>query len=146
MALKMSTGLVNKLLDTGSLKSVLNLCFIDIYTGAQPGDANDAPTGTKLVTISNASGATGLTWEATATDGILEKTAGETWSGVAVASANAGWFRIRLAADGLGSSTTDPRIDGQIANSGAQMNIPNVVVTSGGTFVVSNGSVTLPKA
>lgn len=152
MPLRLSTGLVNKLMDTGSFKSVFNLSFIDIYTGTQPAAADDAPTGTLLVTISNGGGGTGLTFETNATDGQLEKTANETWTGTAGSAGftsgtqTAGWFRLRAAGDTGVLSTTQARVDGAIATSGAQMNLGNLTITHGAPFVLSSASFTLPKS
>ena len=53
MALKASTGLRNKLMDTGSLKSILAGGLIKVYGGAVPADADAAATGTLLCIISN---------------------------------------------------------------------------------------------
>lgn len=57
MALRISTGLRNHLLSGGSLKAALQGGRIEIYTGTQPASADDAATGTLLVTITDASGA-----------------------------------------------------------------------------------------
>lgn len=56
MALRPSKALRNYLLEGGSLKHALSNCFIKVYTGAQPANAEAAPTGTLLVTYSLASG------------------------------------------------------------------------------------------
>lgn len=144
MTARYSTALVNKMLDTGSFKATLASCFIDIYSGAQPADANAAPTGTKLVTISVASGGTGMTWDAAAA-GVLPKNSGEVWSGNAIASGTAGWFRIRVAADDLGATgSTYQRCDGSVATSGGEMTVGSLTVTSGAPFVVDAFNVTLP--
>jgi len=71
MPLRLSTGLVNKLMDTGSFKTLFAASFIDIYTGTQPTSADDGATGTKLVTIYSDGTSTGVSFEATATDGQL---------------------------------------------------------------------------
>jgi hypothetical protein len=57
MAIKLSTALVNFMMGVGSFKDAFADCAIDIYTGAQPANADAAPTGTKLVTLTNSSGA-----------------------------------------------------------------------------------------
>lgn len=147
MALKLSTALVNALCDTAPLKTAMNLCFIDIYSGVQPANANAAATGTRLCTISNNSGATGLTFEAVAVDGFLEKETTETWSGTAANSGTAGWFRMRLAGDAGGLDvSTYKRVDGSIATSGGQLNAGSLTVTAGAPFVLTAGGLTLPKA
>ena len=57
MAIRLSTGLVNKLMDTGCFKDVFANCVIDIFSGTQPANADLAATGTRLVTITKGSGA-----------------------------------------------------------------------------------------
>lgn len=57
MAIRLSTGLVNKMMDTGSLKDIFANCAIDIYSGTQPAGGDTAASGTLLVTVTKASGA-----------------------------------------------------------------------------------------
>jgi hypothetical protein len=155
MPLRLSTGLVDKLMDTGSFKTLFENAadgfLIDIYTGAQPADANDAATGTKLVTISKGGDGTGMTFEASAgtNPGELEKNAGETWSGTSVATGTAGWFRVYRKADAAthgDASTTEYRVDGTVGTSGQQMNVGSLSITSGAPFVLTSAAFTLPKA
>lgn len=57
MTIRLSTGAVNKLMDTGSFKDVFANAVIDIYSGSQPATADTAASGTLLVTITKSSGA-----------------------------------------------------------------------------------------
>ena len=57
MALRLSSGLVNYITEHGGLKQALQNGKLLIYSGAQPTTADDAPTGTLLCTITDASGA-----------------------------------------------------------------------------------------
>lgn len=57
MALRFSKGLRNFLLEAGSMKNALANGRIQIYTGAQPTDADSAVAGTLLATITLAAGA-----------------------------------------------------------------------------------------
>jgi hypothetical protein len=57
MAIRLSTGLVNKMMDTGSFKDIFANAVLDIYSGTQPADADTAASGTALVLITKASGA-----------------------------------------------------------------------------------------
>lgn len=57
MTIRLSTGLRNHLLSGGSWRSAFNGGSLEIYTGAQPATADTAISGTKLVTITNGSGA-----------------------------------------------------------------------------------------
>jgi hypothetical protein len=54
---RLSTGLTNKLLDTGSAKDIFANCVIDIYSGVQPTLPDNVPNGTLLGTVTKASGA-----------------------------------------------------------------------------------------
>lgn len=145
MSLRLSTGCATKVLGTSSLKTLLTACFIDIYSGTQPTTPDEAPSGTKLVTLYSDGTATGLGW-GTAAAGVLPKASGETWSGTCLATGTAGWFRIREAGDaGTSLSTTAVRIDGTIATSGADMNLGSLSLVSGAPFVLSSGQITLPQ-
>ena len=147
MALTLSTATVKKLLDTSPLRTLFNLCFLDIYSGTKPTAADDVPNGTKLVRISNAGGATGLTWEAAATGGIMVKTTAEVWSGTVLATGTAGWFRIMENADpGTASSTTLMRIDGTISTTGADLNLTNLSLVVSAPFIMNSCAITLPKS
>jgi hypothetical protein len=96
------------------MTSILNLAKINIYTGPQVADADNAAAGGLLVTISNNSSATGLTFAA-ADGGIINKPSNEIWSGVIAASGVMGWFRIFEDGDDPASiSSTAARIDGDI--------------------------------
>ncbi|MGE0383409.1 MAG: hypothetical protein AB7N65_24850 [Vicinamibacterales bacterium] len=149
MALKLSTGAAKKVMDTNPFKTVFNLCFIDIYSGTRPNDPDEAVPGdaVKLATISNNGTATGLTFEAAATAGELEKNASEVWSEDAViATGSAAWFRMREAGTtGLGASTTEARIDGSIATSGADLNLPTTSLVAGIPFTIQSAAFTLPR-
>lgn len=57
MSLRLSTGLVNKMMDTGSFKDIFANAVLDIYSGTQPADADTAASGVALVLVTKASGA-----------------------------------------------------------------------------------------
>ena len=256
MAIRKSTGLRNALAARMSLKRSVMNGILEIRTGGQPASADDAPTGTKLVTISLASGAvtsevlptatltfssgTGsditsiiidgkellsgtVSWDTdldttmaavvvdinshisfpdytasynSGTDvltisglpgsgatsngdvlnhtvsggnlvlteanmasgvdsinglpygdtsaGILQKAAALVWSGLAVATGTAGWFRIKgSVTDADGSSTTDIRLDGTIGVTGADFNMGSTTITSGATTTLDSASFTV---
>lgn len=148
MALRMSTGLVNKLLDTSAFRTLFAGSFIDIFSGTQPASPNDAPVGTKLATIYSNGSSIGLSFAAAAAGGILTKTLAEAWSQTAAtASGTAGYFRLREATDsGLLLSTTAVRLDGAIATSGAEMNLGSLTITAGAPVVISSASFTLTQS
>lgn len=150
MALNVSTGMRNQLLITNPLTTVLNLGFIKIYDGVPPGDADaalgSAGTNNLLVTISVASGGTGLTFSATAVSGALAKNSAETWSGLIGATGTATFYRHTAVGDTGASSTTEARLQGDIDVANAEMNLANTTLTSSNTQTISSYSVSLPPA
>lgn len=148
MAIRLSTALRNQLLDTGSFKGIFSAStgfVIDIYTGSQPTTADDAPTGTKLVTISNNSAGTTLHFDTAAASGSIGKLTSETWSGTGLTTGTAGWFRIRMLTDAGGVSTTVPRYDGACATSGAQLNLGSLTITTSAPVTISAATFTVPS-
>lgn len=144
MAIKTSTGLRNTMVGSSSLRAALNLGFIKIYAGAVPATADDAVTGTLLVTISNDSTGTGLTFEPTATNSAIGKAGTEIWSGINVASGVATHYRHVAPGDTGLSSTTQARVQGTIDNVGADMNMTNVALIAGATQSVDYYLLFLP--
>lgn len=142
MAYQVSTGLRNKMLDTGSLSSIMNLSFLKIYAGTVPASGDAALTGTLLVTISNNSTGTGLTLDP-AVAGTIPKKASEVWSGVCSAG-TATHFRWVGASDTGVLSTTEPRIQGLVGTIGADMNLSAVALTGGATQTIDTFNWTLP--
>jgi hypothetical protein len=259
MALRLSAALRNAILYGRALKYDLSNCVLKIYTGSQPASADAAPTGTLLVTFSNASGAltrevlsvgsltlsgtsgsadtftlnsieimggsvasdgtvagtatlvakaindnpknvyvvasttgasgvitltakpglgslpntwvpagtgttisfasasnmasgvtavNGLKWGDVAA-GVLSKLALQTWSGVAVATGTAGWFRFEAAvADAGALDTTESvkRMDGACSTSGAELNLSSTAILNTATQTIDTFTVTLPTA
>lgn len=150
--LRLSTGLRNTMLKAAGNSCVDAMAkgMIEIRTGSQPATADDAETGTLLARITLNSGA----YTDLATYGIsmkavgaaLNKADGEVWSGVAIADGVAGWFRFYDSSATHGSSTTAKRIDGAVAQSGAQMNLPSTNITTGGTTTIDALTINFPTA
>ncbi len=92
--------------------------------------------------------ANGLTFGDSAT-GALVRNASETWSGTATATGTAGWFRYV-------GSVTDPgtadasevyiRLDGNIATSGANLNMSNTAIVSGAVQTINGFTLTYPAS
>ena len=143
MSLKASTGLRNKLMDTGSLKATLALGAIKIYSGTPPTAADDAigSGNTLLCTITVASGATGLSMAAAAVGGVLSKLTTDVWSGVNAASGTASFYRHVAAGDTGTSSATEARLQGLVAVAGAELNLSSVNLTAGATQTIDYYSV-----
>lgn len=150
MALRLSTGLVNAMMATASFKEALEGAsgfLLDIYSGVQPANPDTAASGTLLVTISLGGAGTGMHLAASAVAGAIAKAVAETWSGTAVATGTAGWFRIRLTTEaGTAASTTAVRADGSIATSGADLTVGSLTVTSGAPVLLASAEFTLPTA
>lgn len=136
MAQKMSTGLCDKLLTNNPLKTIFNLGFIKIYSGAAPATADAALTGTLLCTISNNSTGTGLTFDASAS-GVLPKAAAETWSGVNGATGAASHYRLVAVGDTGALSTTEARVQGTVSTGGSDMVMGNTTLTNGATTTLN---------
>jgi hypothetical protein len=85
----------------------------------------------------------------TAAAGVLPKLASQTWSGVAVATGTAGWFRFvgSIADSGVSDTTeSDIRMDGSISTSGAQLNMSSTNIVASATQTISSFPVTLPTS
>lgn len=147
MTVRLSTGLRNKMLDggaTGGIKGSLNLGFINIYSGPQPLTADLGATGTLLGTVSVNAGGTGLTFDAAAA-GVIAKAVAETWKFNGAAAGTAGWFRFYAAAGTpSAASSSEARIDGSIAASGADMNLSNISVVVSAPNTIDSFQFTLP--
>lgn len=79
--------------------------------------------------------------------GVIGKTASETWQGTAVATGTAGWFRFKSAVSDAGASDSTEtyiRMDGNIATSGANMNMSNTSITSAAVQSLTTFNLTAP--
>jgi hypothetical protein len=148
MAILVSTGLRNKVLDTSPLRTVLNLGFIDLYSGTPPVSADDGIGGgnVKLCRLSVNSTGTGLTMAASAASGVINKAAAEIWSGVNLASGTATFYRHVAPGDDGTTSTTQARVQGTVAQAGADMNLNSIVLASGATQTLDYYVLALPAS
>lgn len=131
MAIKMSTGLRNQMLSGDSLKATFDAgSEIRIYSGSVPANADDSiGAATLLCTIKN--GASGITFDSAATNGILQKNPAETWQGTCGATGTASFYRHVLTADDDTTSASAPRYQGTVGLVGADMNLTSTnLVTS----------------
>ena len=156
MAVKFSTGAITKMLgktgtDTGAdgLRGIFTNGVIKLYTGAQPVDADAAPTGTFLGDITSG----GLAFvEGTATNGInfgapagktVSKAAGETWKFTGSAAGTIGWFRFQAnAVDNDSVSTSLSRIDGSVGITSGDMRLTSVTAAIGTSITIDTFAVT----
>lgn len=146
--MKLSTGLRNHLVATGSLKGALDGSVIRMYSGTAPASANDAvPAGaTQLVEVSVGGTGTGVTFEAGPSDGLLLKATAEAWQGTVGTTDTATWFRLVPSADAGDSSTTAIRVQGSVQAAGGDMQITNPSLTSGAIQKVDYFSIVMPAA
>lgn len=146
---KFSTGFRNEVLVTGAVRSVLNGGVLRVYAGptlpmsadaALPGDATLMYT----FTVGN-DGATPLTFDTTATGGILMKNPAESWQGTAAATGSMTFFRwTKSPDDGSAESTTAVRIQGTVGTAFADLIVGGVDKTLNDPLVVDYFGVAIP--
>lgn len=96
------SGLQHALLN----KTLYDNCCFRLYTGDPPEDPSKASTGTLLGIVTNAGGASGITW-ATPTDNVLYKEPTELWEEDSLLeSGTVGWLRLSPLTDD-GTERTD---------------------------------------
>jgi hypothetical protein len=79
--------------------------------------------------------------------GVLSKAAAEAWKFHGLAAGTAGWFRFSDSADTpTASSATAKRVDGLIGTAGADVNMSNTNVVTGGVSTIDSFSLTLPAS
>ena len=86
---------------------------------------------------------------ADSTAGVLVKDPAQTWSGVAGNTGTAGWFRLVGAvsdAGGADSSAVYHRLDGNVATSGANLNLSSTSIVATATQTISTFTITEPAA
>lgn len=136
----------------GSVSDLFRNGVLEIYAGSQPSSADLAETGSKLVKITLGSGAftdgapaNGINFDEV-DSGKLSKDNEEIWSGIGLLDGTAGWFRQYDNNHVTGASTTGIRLDGNVATSGAQLNVSNTNITTGGTTTVDSATLTMPAS
>jgi hypothetical protein len=145
MTVKFSTGLRNDMLVTDSFKGLMDDSHLLIYAGTEPATADAAIGGaTLLCTVSDDATGDGLTFAAAAAAGVLTKTVSQIWRGVNVATGTAAFYRIQGQADDGSSSTTNPRIQGNVGLAGADLNLSSVSLVSAASQTIDNYTVALP--
>jgi hypothetical protein len=154
MALKLSTGLRNGMLNSTGFIEAFNDGIIYIYSGPQPANADAAITGTNLLKITVNNGAwsagsatNGLGFDAPS-NGTISKASAEVWRGLGInGGGTAGWFRLcGNPTDAGGSSTTLPRLDGTVAISGGDMNLSSITIVDNAPTTIDTFQFTLPSS
>lgn len=148
--LKTSTGLRDAMLNIGSLTSVFeagNGGHIRVLSGPAPLSADDAETGTLLLTVTSSGipvGSAGSTLLfGSPTSGVLSKEA-TAWTGTAVATGAPAYFRHVATGDTGATSTTEPRIQGDVGLVGAALSMGVSTLTSGSSYPIDACNYRLP--
>lgn len=97
-------------------------------------------------TTAGVNSANGLTFGDSAA-GTIVKNPTETWSGVAANTGTAGWFRFQGTVADAGSADASEvfiRVDGNIATSGANLNMSNTTITATAVQTLNTFSLTYP--
>lgn len=146
MSIKLSTGLVNSMLASSSVKAIFDAgSEIRIFGGPVPADADASTAGAVLLCVIK-NGSNGITFEATPSNGVLEKNASETWGGTNVATGAPTFYRHVLTADDDAESTSAPRYQGTVSVAGADMNLTNATLTSGAPQTLPAHAIALPRS
>lgn len=149
MTIRFSTGLRNNMLGAVGLKGAMDGGKLIFYTGSQPASADNAATGTKLLEITvNGDGVTFLNFDAPSAS-VLQKAAGETWSGTGLANGVAGWCRFYgdpVADNGSTVSTVHPRIDGSVSKTSGDINLSNTTIVTGQPNTIDQYTIQMREA
>lgn len=150
MTVRISTGLAMAMLKggtTGGVKGAFNGCFVAIYQGAQPTDADMGSTSLLLgIATLNDDGSSGLHFDDPVLN-VISKAAAEVWRFHGLAVGVAGWFRIYMTGDTLTAlSTTAVRADGSIGTSGADAIASNTSIVVGASTTIDALAITMPKS
>lgn len=107
---------------------------VQVRTGTQPASANDAASGTLLVTITLNDPAFG-----SGANGVATLDVDPELTATAVATGTAGWCRIL---DSTGATVLDGSVTA--TGGGGQLELASTSITSGGTVSITSGTVTMP--
>ena len=144
MALKLSTGLRNAMLDSSNLRTLLNGGLINVYDGTVPSTADAALSGnTLLCTFSLNSTGAGISFDTTATGDTLAKAPAEVWAGNPAATGTATFYRHVAVGDDGTLSTTQARIQGEVGP-GHEMILATSVFTVGVNRELDFYTITFP--
>ena len=144
MALKLSTGLRNAMLDSSNLRTTINGGLIKVYDGTVPATADAALSGnTLLCTFSLNSTGAGINFDTTATGDTLAKAPAEVWAGDPAATGTATFYRHVASGDDGTLSTTQARIQGEVGP-GHEMILATSVFTVGVNRELDFYTITFP--
>jgi hypothetical protein len=107
---------------------------VQVRTGSQPASANDAATGTLLVTITLNDPAFGA-----ASSGVATLDVDPALTATAVATGTAGWFRML---DSTGATVMDGAVTA--TGGGGDLTLASTSIASGTEVSITSGTVTMP--
>jgi hypothetical protein len=146
MAIQFGTTLTNALLVTSPLQTLLANGSILVFSGTPPTGADDATSGnTLLLTIKN--GASGVTWNNTPSNGVLTKTAAETWSGTVGTAGTATFFRYVVGSDAgtAAASAGNYRIQGSVGTDiNADLLLATTALAASAVVTLANAQIAMP--
>ena len=142
MALKLSTGLRNKMLSgtSCSFREIFTGGVFTIYTGSAPTSPDSAPSGSLVCTFGAA------TFGTTGTAGTVALAASAV-SGTCSIAGTVGYFRLSESGDGSTASTTGARLQGVVGKTdaaGADLTLVNTIVLANQVLTITTGSVGFP--
>lgn len=134
MATRLPTGVRNAMVDAAVdlADAGAGAGEVRVYTGTQPASANNAASGTLLVTFTLSDPAFGAAASGSASGASMPKSA------TAAATGTAGWARV---VDSNGNAV----YDGSVATSGGDFTIDNTSITSGQTVNLTALSFSQPS-
>ena len=144
---KFGVLLANALLGTNSLETLLSGSHIRIFSGPVPAAADVAIDGSCVLLDTIDVAGTGVTWAGTIANGVLSKTASETWAGVCAATGVASFFRVCVGSDaGTGAAASgNYRVQGTVGTDiTADMQLASVNFVSGANKVLNSAQIALP--
>lgn len=145
--LKYSEGARNGLMVDGSLSSLISGSHIRLYSGSVPASPNDGIGSSDVLAIISVDGdGTGISFESTATGGVLRKLTAEQWNGEVLIGGVATYFRVVQPADTNGVSLSAVRIQGTIGVGGADLNLDSQTLLVGAIQTIDTCYLTMPEA
>ena len=152
MSVRLSTGAVNALSNTGSLREIFANAVIGVFSGAKPENADAAETGSLLgyITLNGAAftpvtGTNGLNWDE-AVAGVCPKPSDEEWSIIPTLSGTTGWARIYDVNLTTGASETAVRIDCDCGMSTGELRFVSTALVSGTKVIFDSLDLQIPKS
>ena len=142
MANQSSTGLRNAMVT--AMATALANGRIDIYSGAAPASADDAPTGTLLVRVTKNGDGTGLSMPGAPVGGLIRKPVSDVWRGTVLATGTAGYYRYVTKADSSNPSLTDCRMQGTVGEVNAELILSNTNLVSGASQDIKDYTFVVP--